>query len=127
MKTRKTVRISSYIEEKELSPELKEYNRKNNFSKKERNMTLNTIYLDTEFIQYLETRRRNISTKEYRSRILNFWKNRDKLLNEIRTLKTDQKTFLNSLVFFIIPPISSNSASYRKMKKAYYKSFLYPI
>ena len=52
----KSVRISKFIEVRDLSPEVKEDNQRNNFSKTERNETLNRIFEDREFIQYLETR-----------------------------------------------------------------------
>ena len=85
---RKTVRISSQTQEKELSPETKEFNRQNNFSKKERLYSLGTIHTDPEFTEYLAERRKGIPVKEYRSKILKTLKNRDKLLGEIRKLKT---------------------------------------
>jgi hypothetical protein len=88
MKSRKTVRISSRTQEKELSPEAKEFNRQNNFSKKERMYSLGTIHTDPEFKEYLAERRKGIPVKEYRSKILKTLKNRDKLLSEIRKLKT---------------------------------------
>jgi hypothetical protein len=87
-KSRKTVRISSQTQEKELSPEAKEFNRQNNFSKKERMYSLGTIHTDPEFKEYLAERRKGIPVKEYRSKILKTLKNRDKLLSEIRKLKT---------------------------------------
>jgi hypothetical protein len=87
-KIRKTVRISSQTQEKELSPEAKITNKENNFSKRERLNTISTIHTDQEFKDYLAERRKGIPVKEYRSNILKTLKNRDKLMSEIRKLKT---------------------------------------
>jgi hypothetical protein len=87
-KLRKTVRISSQTQEKEISPEAKEFNLQNNFSKQERLDTKRTIYNDQDFKDYLAKRRKGLPVKEYRSKILKTLKNRDKLLSEIRKLKT---------------------------------------
>ena len=86
-KIRKTVRISLQTQEKELSPEVKELNRQNSFSRRERLDAISTIHNDQEFINYLAERRKGIPVKEYRSKVLNTLKNRDKLLSEIRKLK----------------------------------------
>jgi hypothetical protein len=87
-RTRKTVRISSQTQEKELSPEAKKSNKENNFSKRERLNTISTIHSDQDFKDYLAERRTGMPVKEYRSKVLNTLKNRDKLLSEIRKLKT---------------------------------------
>jgi len=87
-KIRKTVRISSQTQEKELSPEAKLTNKENNFSKRERLHTIHTIHSDDDFKEYLAERRKGMPVKEYRSKILKTLKNRDKLLSEIRKLKT---------------------------------------
>jgi len=88
--TRKTVRISSQTQEKELSPELKELNRQNSFSKRERLDAISTISNDPDFKQYLEERRKGTPVKEYRSKILKTLKNRENLLSEIRKRKTQK-------------------------------------
>ena len=103
-KTIKSVRISSIIEEIELSPELKIYNHNNNFSNLERINTINSIHTDKEFYDYLVTRRKSISIKEYRIRILNLLKTREKVLNEIRNLNIQEnikpsKTRVNAFFF----------------------------
>ena len=87
-KTRKTVRISSETQEKEISPEAKELNRQNTFSRRERLDSLRTIHSDQDFKDYLAERRKGTPVKEYRSKVLNTLKNREKVLSEIRRLKT---------------------------------------
>jgi hypothetical protein len=89
-KIRKTVRISSQTQEKELSPEVKELNRQNSFSKRERLDAISTISNDPDFKQYLEERRKGTPVKEYRSKILKTLKNRENLLSEIRKRKTQK-------------------------------------
>lgn len=120
----KSVRISSNIEEIELSPEFKTYNQINNFSNLERIRAINSVHTDKEFHNYLVTRRKSISIKEYRIRILNLLETREKVLNEIRNLNTQDnikpsKIHVKTIFFF-------NKISFQK-KKTYYKSFHYPI
>jgi hypothetical protein len=122
-KINKTVRISSNIQEIELSPELKTFNHINNFSNSERLKTINSIYTDDkEFHDYLVTRRKGISVKEYRFRILNLLETREKMLNEIRNLNTPNhiKPRVKTIFFFKTP-------FFHKKTKTYYKSFHYPI
>ena len=126
----KTVRISKLFEVRDLSPEVKEDNQRNNFSKKERNETLNSIFEDQEFKQYLETRinRNHINNKgnnnkDYRSRIISFWQKREELLAEICNRNTPPRPKTSCLFFF---NHSTSFTSYYS-EKYYYKSFLYPI
>lgn len=126
----KTVRISKFIEVRDLSPEVKEDNQRNNFSKTERNETLNRIFEDREFIQYLETRikknhinNKGNNNKEYRSRIISLWQKREQLLAEICNWNKPRPTKTSTLFFF---NHSTSFTSYYS-EKYYYKSFLYPI
>ena len=102
----KSVRISSNIEEIKLSPELKIFNKINTFSNLERIRAINSVYTDKEFYDYLVTRRKSISIKEYRIRILNLLETREKVLNEIRNLNTPDnikpsiKTRVKTIFFF---------------------------
>ena len=127
-KINKSVRISSNIEEIELSPELKMFNKINTFSNLERLNTINSIYTDKEFYDYLVTRRKSISIKEYRIRILNLLETREKVLNEIRNLnrpdniKSFTKTRVKTIFFFKTPFFQTKNRN-----KTYYKSFHYPI
>lgn len=132
-KKTKTVRISTILEVRNLSPEVKEWNRLNNFSKKERNETMNRIFEDREFIRYLETRSNNttLTSKEYRERILTWWQKREQLLSDIRnTPFSNHHNYcpIKTILFFFNN--NNNSKNYRphyKLETPYYKSFLYPI
>ena len=130
----KNVRISKFIEVRDISPEVKEDNRMNNFSKKERNETLNRIFEDREFIQYLETRcnRNNVNNKgnnnkEYRSRIISLWQKREQLLAEICNRNKPRPTKTSTLFFFNTSTTDITSFTSYYSEKYYYKSFLYPI
>jgi hypothetical protein len=105
-KTRKRVRISSQTQEKELSPEAKEFNRQNNFSKKERLYALDAIQNDQDFKQYLEERRKGTPVDEYRSKKLRTMKKRDKLMRDIRKTRRKSKS-----------PISPKTITLQNTKK----------
>ena len=126
----KTVRISKIVEVRDLSPESKEDNLRNNFTKKERNESLNSIFEDQEFKQYLEIRskknhinNKGNNNKDYRSRIISLWQKREELLSEICNRNTPTCPKPNCLFFF---NHSTPFTSYYS-EKYYYKSFLYPI
>jgi len=137
----KKVRISKLFEVRDLSPEAKEWNRVNNFSKKERNETLQNILSDRDFLQYLEARSsRNsgssnnstLSPKEYRNQILSRWQKREELLSDIRNLNTPSSNHPNHCPIKTIILFFNNTATnYRPPcyleTPHYYKSFLYPI
>ena len=98
----KSVRISSNIEEIELSPELKIFNKINTFSNLERIRAINSVHTDKEFYDYLVTRRKSISIKEYRIRILNLLETREKVLNEIHNLNTPDNIKPRVKTFFFL-------------------------
>ena len=94
--TRKTVRISSKNQEKEISPSAKEFNRANTFSKQDRRNTIQTIRngLDKDFIEYMKLRnesRKGLSVKQYRDNVIRDVKNRAKLMDEIRKTRKISK------------------------------------
>jgi len=131
-KKQKKVRISKIIEVRNLSPEIKEWNQENNFSRKERNETLQNILFDREFIQYLETRRNRNNrnnhgntNKEYRSRIISLWQKRKQMLVEICNRNT--QPLPKTITLFFFDTIASTSFPSYFSEKYYYKSFLYPI
>jgi len=133
-KKQKSVRISKIFEVRDLSPNAKEWNRVNNFSKKERNETLQNILFDREFIQYLETRSSNttLTSKEYRNRILSRWQKREELLSDIRKFNTPSTNNHNPCPIKTILLFFNNKATnyrppYYLKTTPYYKSFLYPI
>jgi hypothetical protein len=140
----KKVRISTIFEVRNLSREAKEWNRVNNFSKKERNETLQNILSDRDFLQYLEARssrnsssssssiNTNLSPKQYRNQILSQWQKREELLSEIRNLNTPSSNHPNHCPIKTIILFFNNMATnYRPPcyleTPPYYKSFLYPI
>jgi len=132
----KKVRISTIFEVRNLSPEAKEWNRVNNFSKKERNETLQNILSDRDFLQYLETRSSSsystITPKEYRNQILSRWQKREELLSEICNLNNPSSNQPNHCPIKTIFLFFNNTATnyhppcYLETPP-YYKSFLYPI
>jgi hypothetical protein len=141
-KKQKKVRISTIFEVRNLSPEAKEWNRVNNFSRKERNETLKHILFDRDFLQYLEARSssssRNsssinttLSPKEYRSRIISQLQKRKELLSDIRNLNTPSSNHHNPCPIKTIILFFNNTATNFRppcySETPYYKSFLYPI
>jgi hypothetical protein len=135
--SQKKVRISTIFEVRNLSPEAKEWNRMNNFSKKERNETLQNILFDQEFLQYLETRSSSsnnstLTSKEYRERILSRWQKREELLSDIRNSNTPSSNHRNpcpikTIFLFFNHTATNYSPPYYLETPPYYKSFLYPI
>ena len=129
---KKKVRISTIFEVRDLSPEAKEWNRVNNFSRKERNETLQNIIFDVEFIQYLETRRSTLTSKQYRNRIISRWQKREELLSDIRKLKAPSTKPhspcpIKTILFFFNNKATNYRHPYYSDTTPYYKSFLYPI
>jgi len=133
----KKVRISTIFEVRNLSREAKEWNRVNNFSKKERNETLQNILSDRDFLQYLEARscssnNSTLTSKEYRNQILSRWQKREELLSEIRNLNNPSSNHPNHCPIKTIFLFFNNTATnyhppYYLDNTPYYKSFLYPI